>query len=107
MRLLMVHGSLSVYRLSRLIKYSFYKNIAFAFLLLFYQIYCGFSGAAQCSVLSTQCSAAARVSTMEKHTSTGVEGIAAMVAASRVLAQRSGLLPSTEQGLRSGFVWMS
>ena len=47
-RLLMVHGSLSVYRLSRLIKYSFYKNIAFAFLLLFYQIYCGFSGAALC-----------------------------------------------------------
>jgi len=40
----MVHGSLSVYRLSRLIKYSFYKNIAFAFLLAFYQIYCGFSG---------------------------------------------------------------
>jgi magnesium-transporting ATPase (P-type) len=44
MRLLMVHGSLSVYRLARLIKYSFYKNIAFAFVLFFYQFYCGFSG---------------------------------------------------------------
>lgn len=28
-RLLLVHGSLSAYRLSRLIKYSFYKNVAF------------------------------------------------------------------------------
>ena len=45
-RLLLVHGSLSVYRLSRLIKYSFYKNIAFAFMLAFYQFYCGFSGVA-------------------------------------------------------------
>ena len=43
-RLLLVHGQLSVYRLSRLIKYSFYKNIAFAFLLFFYQFYCGWSG---------------------------------------------------------------
>ena len=43
-RLLLVHGSLSAYRLSRLIKYSFYKNIAFGFLLFFYQFYCGFSG---------------------------------------------------------------
>ena len=36
-RLLLVHGSLSAYRLSRLIKYSFYKNIAFGFLLFYYQ----------------------------------------------------------------------
>lgn len=43
-RLLLVHGSLSAYRLSRLIKYSFYKNIAFGFLLFYYQFYCGFSG---------------------------------------------------------------
>ena len=28
-RLLLVHGSLSAYRLSRLITYSFYKNVAF------------------------------------------------------------------------------
>ncbi len=43
-RLLLVHGSLSAYRLSRLIKYSFYKNVAFGFMLFFYQFYCGFSG---------------------------------------------------------------
>ena len=36
-RLLLVHGSLSAYRLSRLIKYSFYKNVAFGFLLFYYQ----------------------------------------------------------------------
>lgn len=46
MRLLLVHGSLSSYRLSRLIKYSFYKNICFAFVLFFYQFYNGFSGQA-------------------------------------------------------------
>lgn len=45
-RLLLVHGSLSSYRLSRLIKYSFYKNICFAFVLFFYQFYNGFSGQA-------------------------------------------------------------
>ncbi|DBA65766.1 hypothetical protein WJX79_001197 [Trebouxia sp. C0005] len=45
-RLLLVHGSLSSYRLSRLIKYSFYKNISFAFVLFFYQFYNGFSGQA-------------------------------------------------------------
>ncbi len=38
MRLLLVHGSLSAYRISRLIKYSFYKNIAFGFLLFYYQV---------------------------------------------------------------------
>lgn len=41
-----MHGSLSTYRLARLIKYSFYKNIAFGFVLFFYQFYCGFSGQA-------------------------------------------------------------
>ncbi|GAB4813242.1 hypothetical protein N2152v2_000288 [Parachlorella kessleri] len=44
--LLLVHGTLSYYRLARLIKYSFYKNIAFAFLLFYYQFYNGFSGQA-------------------------------------------------------------
>ena len=44
--LLLVHGSLSYYRLSRLIKYSFYKNIAFAFVMFYYQFYNGFSGQA-------------------------------------------------------------
>lgn len=48
-RLLLVHGTLADYRLGRLIKYSFYKNIAFAFMLFFYQFFCGFSG--QVSVL--------------------------------------------------------
>ena len=43
-RLLLVHGSLSAYRLSRLIKYSFYKNVTFAFMLFYFQFYCGFSG---------------------------------------------------------------
>ncbi|KAK9810005.1 hypothetical protein WJX72_003251 [[Myrmecia] bisecta] len=43
-RLLLVHGTLCSYRLARLIKYSFYKNIAFAFILFFYQFYCGYSG---------------------------------------------------------------
>ena len=46
-RLLLLHGSLSAYRLSRLIKYSFYKNIAFGGMLFFYQFYCGFSGQAR------------------------------------------------------------
>ena len=44
--LLLVHGNLSYYRLARLIKYSFYKNITFAFILFYYQFYCGFSGQA-------------------------------------------------------------
>lgn len=43
-RLLLVHGQLSHYRLARLIKYSFYKNIAFAFILIYYQFFNGFSG---------------------------------------------------------------
>lgn len=42
--LLLVHGNLSYYRLARLIKYSFYKNISFAFVLFYYQFYNGFSG---------------------------------------------------------------
>jgi len=44
--LLLVHGNLSYYRLARLIKYSFYKNITFAFMMFFYQFYNGFSGQA-------------------------------------------------------------
>ena len=44
-RLLLVHGSLSVYRLARLIKYSFYKNITLAFLLFMLQPFGGWSGA--------------------------------------------------------------
>eukprot|EP00803_Ostreobium_quekettii_P002905 evm.model.scf_903.4 EVM.evm.TU.scf_903.4 scf_903:32108-44084(+) len=43
-RLLLVHGQLSNYRLARLIKYSFFKNIAFDFILIYFQIFCGFSG---------------------------------------------------------------
>lgn len=44
--LLLVHGNLSYYRLARLIKYSFYKNITFAFVMFYYQFYNGFSGQA-------------------------------------------------------------
>ncbi len=43
-RLLLVHGTLSHYRLARLIKYSFYKNIVFNFVLFWFQFYCGYSG---------------------------------------------------------------
>lgn len=39
MQLLLVHGNLSYYRLARLIKYSFYKNITFAFVLFYYQVW--------------------------------------------------------------------
>ncbi|KAK9828339.1 hypothetical protein WJX74_009865 [Apatococcus lobatus] len=45
-RLLLVHGTLADYRLSRLIKYSFYKNIAFATTLFLFQFYNGYSGQA-------------------------------------------------------------
>ena len=45
MRLLLVHGTLSHYRLARLIKYSFYKNIAFNMILFWFQFFCGYSGA--------------------------------------------------------------
>lgn len=44
--LLLVHGNLSHYRLARLIKYSFYKNITFAFVMFYYQFYNGYSGQA-------------------------------------------------------------
>ncbi|GFR47246.1 hypothetical protein Agub_g8931 [Astrephomene gubernaculifera] len=43
--LLLVHGTLSNERLSRLITYSFYKNLAYWGMLLAFQFYCGFSGA--------------------------------------------------------------
>lgn len=43
-RLLLVHGTLADYRLGRLIKYSFYKNITFAFMFLFFQPFNGVSG---------------------------------------------------------------
>ena len=46
MPLLLVHGNLSYYRLARLIKYSFYKNITFAFVLFYFQFYNGFGGQA-------------------------------------------------------------
>ena len=45
-RLLLVHGTLADYRLSRLIKYSFYKNVAFAAMLFCFQFFNGFSGQA-------------------------------------------------------------
>lgn len=45
-RLLLVHGQLSQYRIARLIKYSFYKNIAFGCTLFIAQFFSGFSGQA-------------------------------------------------------------
>ena len=42
-RLLLIHGQLSYYRLAHLIKYSFYKNIAFALCFFYFQFFCGFS----------------------------------------------------------------
>lgn len=43
-RLLLVHGRLNYQRVSRVIFYSFYKNIAFILTLFFYCFYNGFSG---------------------------------------------------------------
>ncbi|KAL3267060.1 hypothetical protein HHI36_011201 [Cryptolaemus montrouzieri] len=43
-KFLLVHGHWSYDRLSRMVLYFFYKNAAFACLILWYQIYCGFSG---------------------------------------------------------------
>ena len=45
-RLLLVHGTISHYRLARLIKYSFYKNVLFGLGLFFFQFYSSFSGMA-------------------------------------------------------------
>ncbi|GIL91731.1 hypothetical protein Vretifemale_19315, partial [Volvox reticuliferus] len=44
--LLLVHGQLCTERLSRLITYSFYKNLTYWGVLLAFQFYCGFSGQA-------------------------------------------------------------
>ncbi|XP_051166407.1 phospholipid-transporting ATPase VD isoform X1 [Leptopilina boulardi] len=44
-RLLLMHGHWSYDRLSRMILYFFYKNATFVFLLFWFQLYCGFSGA--------------------------------------------------------------
>lgn len=44
-RLLLVHGHWSYDRLARMIVYFFYKNATFVFLIFWYQLYCGFSGA--------------------------------------------------------------
>ena len=51
-RLLLVHGTLADYRLGRLIKYSFYKNITFAFIFLFFQPFNGVSGQVHGQVLA-------------------------------------------------------
>ncbi|XP_055381993.1 phospholipid-transporting ATPase VA isoform X2 [Condylostylus longicornis] len=44
-RLLLSHGYWCYDRLARMILYFFYKNAAFVFLLFWFQLYCGFSGA--------------------------------------------------------------
>lgn len=43
-RLLIVHGHWAYHRLANMVLYFFYKNITFVFLILWYQLYCGFSG---------------------------------------------------------------
>ncbi|XP_029171036.1 probable phospholipid-transporting ATPase VD [Nylanderia fulva] len=44
-RLLLVHGHWCYDRLARMILYFFYKNATFVFLVFWFQLYCGFSGA--------------------------------------------------------------
>ncbi|XP_049958802.1 phospholipid-transporting ATPase VD isoform X1 [Schistocerca serialis cubense] len=44
-RLLLVHGHWCYDRLARMVLYFFYKNATFVFLIFWYQLYCGFSGA--------------------------------------------------------------
>ncbi|XP_044597784.1 phospholipid-transporting ATPase VA [Cotesia glomerata] len=44
-RLLLLHGHWCYDRLARMILYFFYKNAMFVFLIFWYQMYCGFSGA--------------------------------------------------------------
>ncbi|XP_054163939.1 phospholipid-transporting ATPase VD-like [Oppia nitens] len=44
-RLLLVHGNWSYYRLARTVLYFFYKNASCVFVILWFQIYCGWSGA--------------------------------------------------------------
>ncbi|XP_068140555.1 phospholipid-transporting ATPase VD isoform X1 [Drosophila tropicalis] len=44
-RLLLSHGYWCYDRLARMILYFFYKNAAFVFLIFWFQLYCGFSGA--------------------------------------------------------------
>ncbi|XP_015605416.1 probable phospholipid-transporting ATPase VD isoform X2 [Cephus cinctus] len=44
-RLLLLHGHWCYDRLSRMILYFFYKNATFVFLIFWFQLYCGFSGA--------------------------------------------------------------
>ncbi|EFN84690.1 Probable phospholipid-transporting ATPase VD [Harpegnathos saltator] len=44
-QLLLVHGHWCYDRLARMILYFFYKNATFVFLIFWFQLYCGFSGA--------------------------------------------------------------
>ena len=53
-RLLLVHGTLADYRLGRLIKYSFYKNISFASMFFFFQFFNGWSGQARAHRLAAK-----------------------------------------------------
>jgi len=45
-KLLLVHGQANYYRLAGMIKYSFFKNVSFAIMFLFFQFYNGYSGTA-------------------------------------------------------------
>ena len=44
-RLLLVHGHWCYDRLARMVLYFLYKNATFVFVIFWYQLYCGFSGA--------------------------------------------------------------
>ena len=69
-RLLLVHGTLADYRLVRLIKYSFYKNITFAMVFFFYQFFNGVSGQVRARPLPpcvTACMTAVLCRTCLKH----------------------------------------
>ena len=49
-----MHGTLADYRLGRLIKYSFYKNISFASMFFFFQFFNGWSGQASAHRLAAK-----------------------------------------------------
>lgn len=52
-RLLLVHGRWSYYRMSKFLRYFFYKNFAFTLCHIWFAFFCGFS--AQVSSLKTSC----------------------------------------------------
>lgn len=49
-RLLMVHGRWSYYRMSKFLRYFFYKNFAFTLCHIWFAFFCGFSAQVSCSL---------------------------------------------------------